>query len=36
MKASENTDYADYVYAEFYPDEEALMELVLDTFYTKK
>lgn len=36
MKASENTDYADYVYAEFYPDKDKLMEVVLDTFYTKQ
>lgn len=36
MKASENTDYADYVYAEFYPDKDKLMEVVLDTFYIKQ
>lgn len=35
MKASEKQDYADYVYAEFYPDEDALMQVVLDTFYTQ-
>lgn len=35
MKLGTNTN-PDVVYAEFYPDEEALMELVLDTFYTKK
>jgi hypothetical protein len=28
-------DYADFVYAEFYPDKDKLMQLVLDTFYTK-
>jgi LCP family protein required for cell wall assembly len=33
MKASDNIDYADYVYAEFYPDEDALMQTVLDVFY---
>ncbi len=33
MKASTKTDYADYVYAEFYPDEDALMETVLSVFY---
>ena len=36
MKESTKKDYADYVYAEFYPDEDKLMELVLDTFYTKQ
>lgn len=35
MKASEKQDYADYVYAEFYPDEDALLQVVLDTFYTQ-
>mgnify|MGYP002510576486 FL=1 len=35
MKESERTDYADYVYAEFYPDEELTLETVLDTFYTQ-
>lgn len=35
MKESEKTDYADYVYAEFYPDEELTLETVLDTFYTQ-
>lgn len=35
MKESTRTDYADFVYAEFYPDEEATMQTVLDTFYTK-
>ncbi len=36
MKASDKKDYADFVYAEFYPDEDKLMQLVLDTFYTKQ
>lgn len=36
MKESTKKDYADYVYAEFYPDEDKLMEVVLDTFYTKQ
>lgn len=36
MKASDRKDYADFVYAEFYPDEDKLMQLVLDTFYTKQ
>lgn len=36
MKESTKKDYADYVYAEFYPDEDKLMQLVLDTFYTKQ
>ena len=35
MKESERTDYADYVYAKFYPDEELTLETVLDTFYTQ-
>lgn len=35
MKESQRTDYADYVYAEFYPDEELTLETVLDTFYTQ-
>ena len=26
----------DFVYAEFYPDKDKLMQLVLDTFYTKQ
>lgn len=30
------TTSPDIVYAEFYPDEDKLMELVLDIFYTKK
>ena len=33
MVESEKTDYADYVYAEFYPDEESTIQTVLDTFY---
>ena len=36
MKESTKKDYADYVYAEFYPDKDKLMQLVLDTFYTKQ
>lgn len=36
MKESDKKDYADFVYAEFYPDEDKLMQLVLDTFYTKQ
>lgn len=35
MKESTRKDYADFVYAEFYPDEASTMETVLDTFYTK-
>ena len=35
MKASKNKQNSDVVYAEFYPDEDKLMELVLDTFYKK-
>ncbi|MGN1202702.1 MAG: hypothetical protein ACI4RF_05350, partial [Eubacterium sp.] len=35
MKPSTRIDYADVVYAEFYPDEDKLMEIVLDTFYTQ-
>lgn len=35
MKPSEKIDYADVVYAEFYPDEDKLMQTVLDTFYTQ-
>ncbi|MDD6727845.1 MAG: LCP family protein [Eubacteriales bacterium] len=36
MVESDKKDYADFVYAEFYPDEDKLMEVVLDTFYTKQ
>lgn len=36
MKASDKIDYKDYVYAEFYPDSDKLMEVVLDTFYKKQ
>lgn len=36
MKESNNIDYADFVYAEFYPDKDKLMEVVLDTFYSKQ
>lgn len=35
MKPSTRIDYADVVYAEFYPDEDKLMQTVLDTFYTQ-
>ena len=35
MKKSENVENADIVFAEFYPDEDKLLELVLDTFYTQ-
>lgn len=35
MKPSDNTEYADVVYAEFYPDEDALMETVLSVFYNQ-
>lgn len=36
MQESTKKDYADFVYAEFYPDKDKLMQLVLDTFYTKQ
>lgn len=36
MKASENDKYEGYVYAEFYPDEDKTLQVVLDTFYTKQ
>ncbi|MCM1114948.1 MAG: LCP family protein [Clostridium sp.] len=35
MKTSDKVDYEGFVYAEFYPDEDALLETVLDTFYTQ-
>lgn len=35
MKEIENKEFADYVYAGFYPDEEKLMQTVLDVFYTQ-
>ena len=35
MKASKSKENSGIVYAEFYPDEDKLMELVLDTFYKK-
>lgn len=35
MKESAVADYSDYVYAEFYLDEEATLQTVLDTFYTR-
>ena len=36
VQESIKMDYADFVYAEFYPDKDKLMQLVLDTFYTKQ
>lgn len=35
MKPIENEEFADYVYAGFYPDEDDLMQTVLDVFYTQ-
>lgn len=35
MKAIQNEEFADYVYAGFYPDKEQLLEIVLKVFYTK-
>ena len=35
MRQSDRIDYANVVYAEFYPDEDKLMQTVLDTFYTQ-
>ena len=35
MKASEDALMPDVVHAEFYPDEDSLMETVLDVFYTQ-
>ncbi len=35
MVASDDMDNADVVFAEFYPDEDKLMQVVLDTFYTQ-
>lgn len=35
MKPSTKMEYADVVYAEFYPDEDKLMQTVLETFYTQ-
>lgn len=35
MKPSNKTEHADFVYAEFYPDKDKLMQTVLDTFYTQ-
>ncbi len=35
MKPSDRIDYSNAVYAEFYPDEDKLMQTVLDTFYTQ-
>lgn len=35
MKEAKTTEYPDAVYAEFYPDEDALMKTVLDIYYTQ-
>lgn len=35
MKQSDRLENADVVFAEFYPDEDNVMETVLDTFYTQ-
>lgn len=35
MVESDDPDYADYVYAEFYPDEDSTLQTVLDVFYTQ-
>jgi LCP family protein required for cell wall assembly len=35
MKAADDPLIPDVVYAEFYPDEDQLMEVVLDVFYTQ-
>ncbi|MGN0522086.1 MAG: LCP family protein [Eubacterium sp.] len=35
MKQSTNEQYQDFVYAEFYPDQDKLLETVLDIFYEK-
>lgn len=35
MKLSDEPDATGRVYAEFYPDEEATLQIVLDTFYTQ-
>lgn len=35
MKPSDKIEYSNFVYAEFYPDEDKLMQTVLDTFYTQ-
>ena len=35
MKAVENKEFKDYVYAGFYPDKDSLMQTVLDVFYTR-
>ena len=35
MIESDRKDYSDFVYAEFYPDEDSTLETVLDTFYTQ-
>ena len=35
MKEATSTEYPDAVYAEFYPDEELLMNTILEVFYEK-
>ena len=35
MKAVDNKEFKDYVYAGFYPDKDSLMQTVLDVFYTR-
>ena len=35
MKAADDPLMPDVVHAEFYPDEDSLMEVVLDVFYTQ-
>ncbi len=35
MKAVENKEFKDYVFAGFYPDKDSLMQTVLDVFYTR-
>lgn len=32
MKAVDNKEFKDYVYAGFYPDKDSLMQTVLDVF----
>ena len=35
MKAVDNKEFKDYVYAGFSPDKDSLMQTVLDVFYTR-
>ena len=35
MKAVDNKEFKNYVYAGFYPDKDSLMQTVLDVFYTR-